>query len=150
MNRYILLLGGISILSACSQPAATPAPASEAPRAAPVAAADPTPDEEEGVQTHLPPITLKGYNVEALYTGDIMDGHFNLYVKGGEVKAVRAWVGDEAATDAVVAKAEFEEDHHCAHMEMPEQIPADARLWVELETEAETLKGSTVLTPANQ
>ena len=99
---------------------------------------------EGGSQTKLAPIALDPFTVDALHIGEVAKGHFNLYVKGGEPAIVRAWIGDEAATDAFIAKAEFEVDHHCAHIEVPTPLPADAKLWVEIETaEGTSLKGST-------
>ena len=99
---------------------------------------------EAGVQTVLAPLFLDSFSVRALHIGDLSKGHFNLYVTGGEPAVVRAWVGDENATDVVVTKADFEVDHHCAFIEVPKPLPADARLWVELETADGTrMKGST-------
>ncbi len=99
---------------------------------------------EAGAQTNLAPITLESFTVDSLHIGDLALGHFNLYIKGGEPAVVRAWVGDEAATNVLVTKAEFEVDHHCAHIEVPSPLPADAKLWVEIETPDGTrLKGST-------
>jgi hypothetical protein len=99
---------------------------------------------ENGDQTQLAPIAMDPFTVDALHIGEVAKGHFNLYVKGGEPAIVRAWIGDEAATDVFIARAEFEVDHHCAHIEVPDPIPADAKLWVEIETEDGTsLKGST-------
>lgn len=119
---------------------ATPDPASES------AAAPADPYSEAGNQRKLEPISLAPFTVESLHIGDVSNGHFNLYVKGGEPAVVRAWVGDEAATDVVITKAEFEVDHHCAHLEVPQPLPAEAKLWVEVETaDGERLRGSTAL-----
>lgn len=99
---------------------------------------------EGGDQTKLAPIALDPFTVDSLHIGELSKGHFNLYIKGGEPAIVRAWIGDEAATNVFIAKAEFEVDHHCAHIEVPDPIPADAKLWVEIETaEGTSLKGST-------
>ena len=119
-------------------PATTPAP--EAPAATDAKGQF----SETGGQTKLAPIALESFTVDSLHIGELAKGHFNLYVKGGEPAIVRAWVGDEAATNAFIAKAEFEVDHHCAHIEVPDPLPADAKLWVEIETSDGTrVKGST-------
>lgn len=48
-----------------------------------------------------------------------------------------------AASGVAIVKTEIENDYHHGHVEMPNPIPADARLWIEIETLAgERLKGS--------
>jgi len=137
----LLILGAVA---GCTQAGPdAKAPDAPAPEAAPVSQNQ---FAETGAQTALAPIMLDPFTVDSLHIGDLAKGHFNLYVKGGEPAAVRAWVGDEGATDTVVTKAEFEVDHHCAHIEVPDPLSADARLWVEIETpEGGRLKGSTAL-----
>lgn len=101
---------------------------------------------EEAAATSLAPIELAPYTVAVDRLGEIADGHINLYVEGGEVAAVRVWIGDEAATNAFIGKAEWEDTHHCAHLEVAETLPEGAQLWVELETpEGAVLKGATPL-----
>ena len=79
-----------------------------------------------------------------MYEDKLEDGHFNLRITGGEVAAVREWVGPEDASGVMVVKTEIERDYHHGHVEMPSPIPADARLWIEIETPTgELVKGST-------
>jgi hypothetical protein len=148
MKTHALLATAGAVLLAlagCGQPQNTPevpvetqVPATEA------ADADKGQFSEAGTQTELAPISLEPFTIGALHIGELRRGHFNLYVEGGEPAVVRAWVGDEAATDVVVTLAEFEVNHHCAHIEVPEPLPADAALWVEIETsDGARLKGST-------
>jgi hypothetical protein len=136
--------------SAVETPAAEPEAANEAPVVATETPMAATEDEAEGQfseggdQTKLAPIALDPFTVDSLHIGELSKGHFNLYIKGGEPAIVRAWIGDEAATNVFIAKAEFEVDHHCAHIEVPSPLPADAKLWVEIETaDGTSLKGST-------
>lgn len=150
-----LTLFALASLGGCDkpEPEAQPSePTIEAPAQEPVASTEAPAAEAEsegafseaGDQTKLAPIALDPFTVDSLHIGELAKGHFNLYVKGGEPAIVRAWIGDEAATDAFIAKAEFEVDHHCAHIEVPTPLPADAKLWVEIETaEGARLKGST-------
>ena len=92
----------------------------------------------------LPPVTIGPYTVEPMYEEKLEDGHFNLRITGGEVAAVREWVGPEDASGVMVVKTEIERDYWHGHVEMPNPIPADARLWIEIETPSgELLKGST-------
>ena len=150
-----LALIALATLGGCGK-SEPEAPSSEATIAAPAqepvvstdASAVETEAEEQfsegGDQTKLAPIALEPFTVDSLHIGELSKGHFNLYIKGGDPAIVRAWIGDEAATDAFIAKAEFEVDHHCAHIEVPTPLPADAKLWVEIETaEGTSLKGST-------
>lgn len=96
--------------------------------------------------TTLQPLKLGAYDVQPMYEEELSDGHFNIRITGGEVTAVREWVGPEDASGVVVVKTEIENDYHHGHVEMPNPIPADARLWIEIETPSgERLKGSTPL-----
>jgi hypothetical protein len=94
----------------------------------------------------LPALTIGAYTVQPMYEEKLEDGHFNLRITGGDVAAVREWVGPEDASGVMVVKTEIERDYWHGHVEMPQPIPADARLWIEIETPAgELLKGSTAL-----
>ncbi len=96
--------------------------------------------------TTLESLKLGPYLVEPMYEEELSDGHFNIRITGGEVAAVREWVGPEDASGVMVVKTEIENDYHHGHVEMPNPIPADARLWIEIETPAgERLKGSVSL-----
>ncbi len=147
---FVSLASGLAGCSATESSPEAPTPKEEmasapAESAAPVAteAAPVDPYSENGDETNLAPITLEPFTVKALHIGELSVGHFNLYVEGGEPAVVRAWVGDEKASDVMVTKAEFEVDHHCAHIEVPSPLPEDARLWVELETaDGKRMKGS--------
>lgn len=92
----------------------------------------------------LPAVTIGPYTVQPMYEEKLEDGHFNLRISGGEVAAVREWVGPEDASGVMVVKTEIERDYWHGHVEMPNPIPADARLWIEIESPSgELLKGST-------
>lgn len=98
--------------------------------------------------TELPALKIGAFDVQPMYEEELEDGHFNIKITGGEVAAVREWVGPEDASGVVVVKTEIENDYHHGHVEMPEPLPADARLWIEIETpDGARLKGSTPLAP---
>jgi hypothetical protein len=62
------------------------------------------------------------------------EGAFDLVITGGKPKAVRFWVGTEAAEGSVKAKAEEETtDNWHAHTEVPNPLPAGSRFWAEIE-----------------
>jgi hypothetical protein len=128
--------------------AAAAAPAAMEAAVAPATEAVATGGKDVGgiVMFDLPAITIGAYTVQAMYEDKLEDGHFNLRITGGDVAAVREWVGPEDASGVMVVKTEIERDYWHGHVEMPNPIPADARLWIEIETPAgELLKGSTTL-----
>lgn len=140
MKRFSLLVATVILVAGCG---ARPEPESAAP-AEPAAAAPAATDEIP--MTNLAPVKIGPYDVQPMYEEKLEDGHFNLRITGGEVAAVREWVGPEDASGVVVVKTEIEKDYHHGHVEMPNPIPADARLWIEIETPSgERLKGSTAL-----
>lgn len=51
----------------------------------------------------------------------------------GPAAVVRFWIGTEDAKGAIKAKAEIENGKWHTHTEIPDPLPADARLWVEIE-----------------
>ena len=86
-------------------------------------------------------VKVSGSGLEA---GDT--AHLDVEVSGAEKpKAVRAWVGNETATDAVKDKVKDEQlasgDYHM-HVDVPEPLPAGSKLWIEFETAAGTQKVS--------
>jgi catechol 2,3-dioxygenase-like lactoylglutathione lyase family enzyme len=108
----------------------------------------PTPSEPnyDIPMTNLQPLKIGPYDVQPMYEEELADGHFNIKITGGDVAAVREWVGPEDASGVVVVRTEIENDYHHGHVEMPDPIPADARLWIEIETpDGERLKGSVPL-----
>lgn len=105
------------------------------------------PESEENLpKTNLAAIKIGDYDVQPFYAGELTQGLINARVSGKEVGVVRVWVGPEDASGVMVVKAELEGDHYCGTMIMPDPIPADARLWIEVESpEGERLKGSVPL-----
>jgi hypothetical protein len=69
----------------------------------------------------------------------------------GEPKpaAVRAWIGSENGKGSAKAKVEVEGDGWHAHLEVPAELAADAKLWISLEgADGVAVKGSFALIPA--
>ncbi|MBX7246643.1 MAG: hypothetical protein K1X53_14195 [Candidatus Sumerlaeaceae bacterium] len=65
------------------------------------------------------------------------DGGFDVTVEGGKPKSVRGWYGTADAKGSVKTKAEKEDEggFHL-HVEVPKTIPADSKLWIEVEPES--------------
>lgn len=141
MKRYLTGLLLLGVLAGCGG-----APdAADTETAAPMAAGTAV-TQYEIPMTTLQPIKIGPYDVQPMYEEDLSDGHFNIKITGGEVAAVREWVGPEDASGVVVVKTEIENDYHHGHIDMPDPVPSDARLWIEIETpEGERLKGSVPL-----
>lgn len=140
MRIHLLTIAFAAVLSACGEPESTPT--------APETTAESTtaPAVTEIKMTELPIVTIGPYTVQPMYEDDLAGGHFNLTISGGDVAAVREWVGPEDASGVMVVKTEIERDYWHGHVEMPDPIPADARLWIEIETPTGELhKGSTAL-----
>ncbi|MBL8757728.1 MAG: hypothetical protein JNK35_04770 [Phycisphaerae bacterium] len=98
-------------------------------------------DHGHGPATALGEQTAGGFTVKAVREGDVKPGGeatFDIAVSGGAGKpaAVRLWVGTQDATGSVKAKAEAEGDGWHAHVEVPNPLPAGAKLWVEVESAA--------------
>ena len=146
MTKWSIALAVIAFaLAGCSgKPESTP------PEAAPEAASAPAPSEveEEIPMTDLQAVKIGPYDVQPMFEEELSDGHFNIRITGGDVAAVREWVGPADASGVVVVKTIIERDYYHGHVEMPDPIPADARLWIEIETPTgERLKGSVPLQP---
>ena len=93
------------------------------------------------------------FEVSASYSGTIAPGKevdVDLALKGerGKVAAIRAWIGAEDAKGSIKAKAAPEGAGYHAEVEAPDPLPADAAVWVEIEThQGQMLVGSLVLKP---
>jgi hypothetical protein len=93
---------------------------------------------------NMPGIKIGDYDVQPMFEEDMENGHYNIRIGGGDVKAVRAWVGVEGGSDTMVVKAELEYDYYHSHHEVPFPIPPGTRFWIELESmTGEVIKGST-------
>lgn len=91
------------------------------------------------------PAKIGPYAIQPKFEEEIPNGHYNFFVKsGGPVKAIRVWVGPEDPTGLMVVKTEIENDYNHGHLEIPKPLPADAKLWMEVEApDGKTYKGST-------
>ena len=90
------------------------------------------------------------YTVKLSRDGDIKPGGevpVDIWVDGGaKGKAVRVWFGTEDAKGSIKAKCEVEDGQWHAHGEVPDPMPAGAKLWVEVEGEdgTKTVVGFTI------
>ena len=147
MKRVLTaILASALIATGCGEtkPAETAAPATAAPAQTSTTATPGAPPMRNFAALKIGP-----YDVQPMFEEEIKNGHFNIRVKGGDVKAVRMWVGPEDASGVMVVKTEPEFDYNHGHVEVPDPVPADAKLWIEIESPTgEMHKGSTPLQQA--
>lgn len=144
------LAAGVLVVGACEEKKAAPAPAAGAGSTAPK-------DDghgheaghEHGAGLELGSASIGGFDVKAARgEGKIAAGKealFDVTVTGGagaKVGSVRFWIGTQDAKGSVKAKAEIEDPKHPegwhGHAEVPDPLPADSKLWVEIEDEKGT------------
>lgn len=63
------------------------------------------------------------------------DAPIDIWIDGGlgSAASVRFWIGIESAKGSLKAKAEDENGHWHTHGQIPDPLPADSKLWVEIE-----------------
>lgn len=93
-----------------------------------------------GPTTQLGEQTAEGFVIKASRDGAVTPGKdvpVDVWVTGGsgKVGAVRFWVGTRDAKGSVRAKAELEKDNWHTHAEVPNPLPPDSMLWVEVESD---------------
>jgi len=89
-----------------------------------------------GDAVELGTVTIGSLTVVASREGDVVAGEsvpVDASITGGEVEVVRFWIGSEDGRGSLKAKADREEGGWHTHVEVPDPLPADARLWIELE-----------------
>lgn len=130
---FALALTGALALGAVTLTGPAPAPAT----AAALALAGPS----GGAKHELGSITVSGYTFTVTQESAVTPGKeadFSLVKTAGEgdPKAVRLWVGIESAEGSTKVRTHKHGDKMEAHVEVPDPIPAGAKLWVEVETAA--------------
>lgn len=92
---------------------------------------------EHADEKTLGEVTLNGAAFTVLLAGHVKAGEeveIILKPKGAAPKGtVRGWIGIESAKGSAKGKAHDHDGELCIHAEVPETIPADAKVWVELE-----------------
>ena len=101
-----------------------------------------------GAVTQLGEQAVGGFTVKASRDGELKpggDAPIDVWITGGAAKiaAVRFWIGAEDAAGSVKARADLEKDNWHTHVEVPNPLPAESKLWVEIEAEggAKTVAG---------
>lgn len=96
-------------------------------------------DAHGGASIELGAATVGGMTIKAARdAGELKaggDAPIDVWIDGGlgDAAAVRFWIGAEDAKGAIKAKAEVEDGKWHTHVELPDPLPAGAKLWVEIE-----------------
>ena len=107
---------------------------------APEAAPAPESADDHGPTTQLGEQVSGAFTVKASRDGALTAGGeapIDVWVSSAtdKVHAVRFWIGTEDGKGSMKAKAELEKDNWHTHAEVPNPIPAQSKLWVEVENE---------------
>ena len=83
---------------------------------------------------------ISGMTIKAARDGDVAAGGdvpVDVWVTSATAKvtAVRMWIGTEDGKGSLKAKAALEKDSWHNHVEVPKELSAASKLWVEVETE---------------
>ena len=99
---------------------------------------------EHADEKPLGEITLNGAAFTVALAGHVKPGEeveIILKPKGAAPKgALRGWIGIESAKGSAKGKAHEHDGELCIHAEVPAEIPADAKVWVELDGEGGKVK----------
>jgi hypothetical protein len=143
MKRVLTAVALLTFVAgACEEKPASPSPT---PAPAPKGASAPAQPGHGGPVIDLGTSTIGPYSVHATRDGGEIkaggDSPIDVRVtgEGPKVAVVRFWIGTQDAAGSIKAKAEIEDPNDPnrwhTHAEVPEPLPADAALWVEIEDE---------------
>lgn len=141
-----LLLVLLTPFVACNKADATATPAGK-----PAPVAEPL---EAGAHAHgdekpIGPMAIGAYQFTVVQLGDVKAGAeavFELeFAKDAKVPSIaRAWLGVESGQGSMKARFGKEGDHGLhAHVQAPATLPADAKLWIEVEADGKTERAAT-------
>ncbi len=120
-------------------PAPTPAAAPKPAATPPATTAMPKPG-HSGESIELGTVEVAGHSVRASRDKSAItaggDSPVDVWINessGKEVTVVRLWIGTADAKGSLKVKADLEDGHWHAHVEVPDPLPAQSKLWVEFE-----------------
>lgn len=105
-------------------------------------------DHGHGEEKPLGTLTIGAHTFQLLQLGDVAAGKEAVFelalAKDKPVPAlVRGWVGVESGEGSMKARFGKEGDHGLhAHLEVPKALPAGSKLWIEIEENGKTERGS--------
>jgi hypothetical protein len=92
-------------------------------------------------------VTLNGITFTAALEGEFTLGkeiEIKLVPKGAALPkgTIRGWVGIESAKGSTKGHAHKEDDGVCVHAEVPDPLPADSKIWIQLDTDDGKVKAA--------
>ena len=103
-------------------------------------------DEHKGEKKALGKKKIGDHEVQVTQVGDVTPGKeavFVINVAGkSKPKAIRGWVDVETGRGAIKSKAEDEGKEYHLHHEVAKPLPANNKLWIEVETATGKKTGS--------
>ncbi len=109
-------------------------------------------DHEHGERVVLGEAMTGKLSIVAAVLGHIEAGKeavFEYAIKGGDIHAVRTWVGDKSAKGAMKAKLGMEKGNYHGHIEVAEKLPEGSKVWLEIESEDGTKQTVSFPLPKN-
>lgn len=106
------------------------------------------PDDHEAAKFDLGTLKIGGFDLQVGQVAEAKPGEeaiFIITVKGGTGKprSVRAWIGIESGQGSIRTAAEEEKANEWhAHHQVSKPLPANSKLWLEVETTAGRTKAS--------
>lgn len=101
---------------------------------------------EHGDEKALGEVTLNGVAFTVALVGKVTPGQeveIVLKSKGALPKTpVRGWIGIESAKGSAKGKAHDEDGGLCIHAEVPNPLPAEAKVWVEIDGDGGKVKAA--------
>jgi hypothetical protein len=143
-TQPMFLFAALLPLVACGE-----APAPAAAPATPAAAAAAPMDHDHGDEKPIGPMAIGAWQFTVVQLGDVKPGAeavFELeFAKDAKVPPLaRAWVGAADGKGSMKVRFGKEGDHGLhAHVQVPSPLPADAKLWIEIEADGKTEAAST-------
>lgn len=95
-------------------------------------------EHEHAGETHeLGSVAAAGATLGVTITGEVEPGaelHVELELSSGPAPGtIRLWVGLESGVGSLKAKADRHGEHFDGHVEVPEELAANAKLWIQVE-----------------
>lgn len=141
----LFLSASLFAFAGCGKDAAPAKPTANAPVVEPL---------ESGAHAHgdekqIGPMTIGAHSFTVVQLGDVKAGAeavFELeFAKDAKVPPLaRAWLGVESGQGSMKVRFGKEGDHGLhAHVQAPDTLGADARLWIEIEADGKTERAAT-------
>jgi hypothetical protein len=143
--KTLPLLLTLSLLAACTKEASTTPAGGNAPAKTP---ADAPKMGDHGAEHPLGSLTIGAHTFELIQAGAITagkEGAIDMVFPAGKPRpgTVRAWVGVESGEGSMKSKLDKEGDRAVhGHFEVPSPIPAGSKIWIEIEENGQSLRGS--------